>query len=78
MKTVLVIIPAYNEEKNIKKVIEEVRRLAVPGIVFEQIVICDGGEDDTARIAGAMKVPVIAHPINLGAGAAIQTGLKYA
>ncbi|MDD5594444.1 MAG: glycosyltransferase family 2 protein, partial [Candidatus Margulisbacteria bacterium] len=42
------------------------------------IVICDGGEDDTARIAGAMKVPVIAHPINLGAGAAIQTGLKYA
>ncbi len=72
---VLVIIPAYNEEKSIKRVIKEVQE-NVPG--GEMVVIDDGSTDATSRIARQAGAVVLSHPINLGAGAATQTGYKYA
>ena len=71
----LVIIPAYNEEKNIGKVIDAVKSL---NRVDEIVVIDDcsiDGTADVARKAGAKVISLIA---NLGYGAALQTGYKYA
>jgi len=72
---VLVIIPAYNEEKSIRRVIKEVKEnVSVGGI----IVIDDGSTDATSQIARRAGAVVLSHSINLGYGAALQTGYKYA
>ncbi|MFH0853897.1 MAG: glycosyltransferase family 2 protein [bacterium] len=66
---VIAVIPAYNEEKTIKKVVSEVKPY-----VDEIIVVDDGSKDDTfifARRAGAL---VSRHIINRGQGAALETG----
>ncbi len=72
---IIVIIPAYNEEASILKVITDIK-LIVP---YAKIVVIDDGSTDnsagTALQAGAV---VISHPFNLGYGAALQTGYKYA
>lgn len=69
-----IIIPAFNEEKNISSVVESLKEYADADIV----VIDDGSMDlthDRARQAGAS---VVRHPFNLGYGVALQTGYKYA
>ena len=67
------VIAAYNEGAMVADVI----RNAVP--TFPNIVVVDdGSRDDTAAIACAAGAPVIRHPINLGQGAAIQTGIDFA
>lgn len=71
---ILIIVPAYNEERCIKKVIEETQLLSSCDIV----VVDDGSVDSTSTIVKGLGINIISHPINLGAGAAIQTGLKYA
>lgn len=73
---ILVIIPAYNEASIIGSVIAGVRQ-KLPDTPIA--VVDDGSRDDTvmaARQAGA-KV-VLTHPVNLGAGGALQTGYRYA
>jgi len=72
---VLVIIPAYNEEENIGKVIAEIR--ACVGDI-EIVVINDNSSDNTAIVAKEAGVNVINLPHNLGYGGAVQTGFKYA
>jgi glycosyltransferase involved in cell wall biosynthesis len=72
---VLVIIPAYQEEDNISRVLEDIRaHLPGPDI----LVINDGSADRTADRARQSGVKVIDLPFNLGIGAAVQTGLRYA
>jgi hypothetical protein len=78
MKKPLIIIPAFNEEKNIRKVVETTRQHSMESEHFDIVVVCDGARDATAQIVKNMNVSLLEHPINLGAGAAIQTGLKYA
>ena len=73
MKTVAV-IPAYNEEENIEKVIEKVKRVKS---INKIIVIDDGSEDNTAKIARKMKVIVLRHKKNKGKGEALRTGFNY-
>jgi glycosyltransferase involved in cell wall biosynthesis len=70
----LIIIPAYNEEKQIASVIEGIRKYSDADIV----VIDDGSEDKTAECASSAGARVIRHPFNMGAGVAVQTGYKYA
>lgn len=69
------LIPAYNEEKYIKDVIEVVKNC---DFVDEIIVISDGSTDKTAEIAEALGIKVIKLEKNLGKGGAINEGLKYA
>ena len=70
---VWVIIPAFNEAAVIGEVIADVRS------VFDHVVcVDDGSADGTADIAGLAGAHVVRHPINLGQGAAIQTGVEYA
>ena len=61
-------IPAYNEEKNIAKIIVGLKKIA------DQIIVCDDGSTDlTSRIAESLGVTVIKHPKNVGYGSAIRS-----
>jgi glycosyltransferase involved in cell wall biosynthesis len=71
----LVIVPAYNEERSIRSVVERVRRQS-PG--FDVVVIDDGSTDCTAQIAEDVGARVLRHPFNLGIGGAVQSGYRYA
>lgn len=71
----LVLIPAYNEEGAITDVIRGVRQ-AVPFACV--LVVDDGSQDGTWQAAQAAGAHVVRHPINLGIGGAVQTGLKFA
>lgn len=72
---ILAIIPAYNEEQTIKKVVEEIDLVHPP---VEAVVIDDGSTDCTADVARETGVTVLSLPFNLGIGGAVQTGFKYA
>lgn len=67
------IIPAFNEEKNIRKVIKDVKRY-----VDVVVVVDDGSKDKTFEIAKNENVIALKHSINRGQGAALQTGNQYA
>ena len=76
---ILIIIPAYNEEKSILKVYN--------GIVdynnkyktkYEVIVINDGSKDNTKLVCQENNIPTVNLVQNLGIGGAVQTGYKYA
>lgn len=71
----LVIIPAYNEEQSIGRVIRQVQE-AVPDA--DIVVINDGSTDATAQIAEGYGAVVLDLPHNLGIGSAMQTGFIYA
>lgn len=72
MKT-LVIIPAYNEDKTIKKVIIEVQEYT-----RDILVINDGSIDNTKEILSTLAVNVINNKQNLGKGISLNLGFKYA
>lgn len=72
---VLVVIPAYNEEKTIVSVLERLRQ-AVPE--FDRVVVNDGSKDATGEIVTAQGEKQLRLPCNLGYGQALQTGLRYA
>lgn len=68
-----VIIPLYNEEQVIGNVIAEVLT------AFDQVVcVDDGSSDRSAQVAARAGARVVRHPLNLGQGAALQTGFEYA
>jgi len=79
-----VIVPVYNEEQTIGEVIERIRAVDLPAVEKEIIVANDGSNDGTqlAIERGAWRtdprVLVLENAINLGKGAAIRLGLKYA
>ena len=70
---VWVVIPAFNEAAVIGEVIGDVRA------VFDHVVcVDDGSTDGTGEIALRAGAHLVRHPVNLGQGAAIQTGVEYA
>jgi len=74
MKT-LVIVPAFNEEGNLPKLLDELLSYRNR---YDVLVVDDGSRDESAQIARQRNVPVIQLPANLGIGGAVQTGFKYA
>lgn len=68
-----IIIPAYNEEKTIAKVIEQCLVYS-PQIV----VVIDGSNDATVQIAKKYPVYILEHLVNMGKGAALKTGCDFA
>jgi glycosyltransferase involved in cell wall biosynthesis len=73
----LIYIPALNEEKSIKNVIDNLPK-QIDGISsIEVLVIDDGSEDDTAKIAKDTGVHLISHGNNRGLGTAFQTGVQF-
>jgi glycosyltransferase involved in cell wall biosynthesis len=75
MGDTLLLIPAFDEAPRLPEVLRGVER-AVPNLPV--VVVDDGSRDDTARVARAQGARVLRHPFNLGYGAALQTGYKYA
>ena len=71
----LVIVPAYNEEESIKKVVKEVKNNN-PDV--DVVVVNDGSKDNTLYEAKSSDAIVLDLPYNLGIGGAIQTGYLYA
>ena len=74
-KDTLIIIPAYNEEKNIGQVLQ---RLEGFDDHADILIVDDGSSDRTPEILSKQSNSYISHPINLGYGAALQTAYKYA
>lgn len=69
----IVVIPAFNEGAGIAEVVRSTRQR------FAQVVVVDdGSRDDTAQQAAAAGAQVLRHPVNLGQGAALETGFEWA
>jgi glycosyltransferase involved in cell wall biosynthesis len=70
---VWIVVPAFNEASVIGDVVADIRS------TFGHVVcVDDGSRDGTPAIALAAGAHVVRHPVNLGQGAAIQTGVEYA
>lgn len=74
---ILIVIPAYNEEENIVKVYENIKKYDVDNR-YDVIVINDGSKDNTLKLLKENDIPYIDLINNLGIGGAVQTGYKYA
>ena len=71
----LAIVPAFNEEGMIGRVVREIERQAPD---FNVLVVDDGSTDRTVVEAESEGATVLRHPFNLGIGGAMQSGYKYA
>ena len=72
MNKVCILIPAYNAGKTLGSVLEKVQPLRM-----DTIVVNDGSEDETKRVALEYGALLLEHPSNLGKGAAFRTGFNY-
>lgn len=75
MSKILIIIPAFNEEATIGSVISSVKKEMPDADI---VVVNDGSHDKTSQIAKTLGAVVIDLPYNLGIGAAMQTGYRFA
>lgn len=75
MDKVLLVIPAYNEEKNIEKVVD---RLQSEFQELDYIVVNDGSRDRTAAICREKGYHLLDLPVNLGLAGCFQAGMRYA
>jgi glycosyltransferase involved in cell wall biosynthesis len=72
---ILIIIPAYNEENNILKVIDDIKTKILNADI---LIVNDGSTDNTEEIVKNKNIPIISLPFNFGYGNALQLGFKYA
>ena len=73
MKT-LIIIPAYNEELNIEKTVNDVKN----NTKYDYVVINDCSKDNTKKVCEKNEINMISLPVNYGLTSGIQIGMKYA
>lgn len=79
MEKILLIIPAYNEEDNILRIYNSIKKFNKKNKTkYDVIVINDCSKDKTGEILDKEKIPHIDLIHNLGIGGAVQTGYKYA
>ena len=69
-----IVLPVYNEAGTLRTTVEEIRGTGIP---CDIIMVDDGSTDGSRELLGELPVTVLAHPVNLGYGAAVQTGLRY-
>jgi len=70
----LIIIPAYNEQENIAKVVSDLKKAG-----FEEILLVDDGSTDaTGILSSRFGVRLITHPVNMGVGAGLRSGFDFA
>lgn len=72
---VLILVPAWNEARNVGATVREIRSVSTE---YDVVVIDDGSTDDTARTAREAGAIVLPLPFNLGVGGAMRTGFTYA
>lgn len=72
-KDTYIIVPAYNEGPAIGKVLQRLL------LQFSNVVcVNDGSTDNTAAVVAKTEAKLVSHPVNMGQGAALQTGIEYA
>lgn len=74
MQRVLLVVPSYNEEANIERVIEDLKKHPE----LDYIVVNDGSTDHTAEICRKHGYNLLDLPVNLGLAGCFQAGMKYA
>lgn len=75
MAGISIIIPAYNEEKNIKELISQIFDAKIKNL--DIVVVDDGSTDNTPKILSSIKgIRVLRHDTNRGYGAALKTAIK--
>jgi glycosyltransferase involved in cell wall biosynthesis len=72
-RSIWVVIAAFNEAAVIEPIVSDIVRRN-----YSVVLIDDGSQDKTGQIALAAGATVVSHPVNLGQGAALQTGIKFA
>ena len=72
---VLIIIPAFNEEENIEKVVTNIQKTFPE---YDYLIVNDGSMDLTGEICEQKGYSLLNLPINLGIGGAVQAGYLYA
>ena len=80
-QSVSIIVPVYNEENTIAKIIERVKKANTLGLEKEIIIVNDGSTDKTSKILDKMKdksIKVYHQPCNKGKGAALRHGFEMA
>jgi len=79
--TLSIVVPVFNEERTLLKLLEKIQRAEVSGLQKEIIVINDGSTDKTKDILDNFQnknIKILHHPKNQGKGAALQTGFQAA
>jgi glycosyltransferase involved in cell wall biosynthesis len=71
-KRICILIPAYNAQETLGSVLKKIEPLKM-----DTIVVSDGSSDETKRVASENGAHLLEHPLNLGKGAALQTGFQY-
>jgi len=71
-KRICILIPAYNAQETLGSVLKKIEPLKI-----DTLVVNDGSLDETKRVASENGVQILEHPLNLGKGAALQTGFQY-
>lgn len=74
-RKIIVVIPAFNEEATIAKVVKDVKEILPETFIA---VIDDGSSDHTGEVADQAGAHVFTLPYNIGIGGAVQTGLRFA
>lgn len=74
VRNLWIVIPAYNESATIGAVVTSLRTLGYSNVC----VVNDGSLDETGRLANEAGAYVLDHAVNLGQGAALQTGIAFA
>lgn len=75
MKSVLIIIPAYNEQDNIKRVVDNLIKNYPQ---YDYVIVNDGSKDATKQICMDNGYSLLDLPVNLGLAGGFQAGMKYA
>lgn len=83
MRVIHVVLPAYNEAVNVGAVLRSLEKAgSESGMRMHAVVVDDGSSDATGQVVrsheGRMEVTLIQHPVNLGLGAALRSGLLTA
>jgi len=71
-KRICILIPAYNAQETLGSVLKKIEPLKI-----DTLVVNDGSLDETKRVASENGAQILEHPLNLGKGAALQTGFQY-
>ena len=77
-----ILVPVYNEERTLAKIVEKVQKVSIPGVEKELIIINDASTDNTSKILEDLRlkyrnVKSFHHQVNQGKGAAIKTALNF-
>lgn len=79
VEPISVVIPAYNEERALRRVVGEIRQvLEQAGVTHEVVIVVDGATDGTLAIAREVADQVVEHPVNLGYGRSLKSGIDAA